>query len=116
MIVYISYDNNNEVFLASTIITDGSGLMSINCEHVCLDSFPNLSKKLKEDKMIYIKSFHGYLGSKQKEGPYGERQVFNSEYESENTDVSEILIDLEKKVKAEKKHIKKLTRCGNYYK
>lgn len=70
-------------------------------------TYPNILKELIKGKILYIDNYTGYLGHKEIKGPYGEEEIFIPEYTSNNLSVIEIIIDIENKIKNNKKKIKK---------
>ena len=80
-----------------------------------MNNYPYISGELMNGKTIYIESYDCYLGTITKEGSYNEEEVFNSEYESHNRDIIELLINLENNIKEEKSDVKKLIKIGDGY-
>lgn len=64
-------------------------------------------KELIKGKILYIDNYTGYLGHKEIKGPYGEEEIFIPEYTSNNLSLIEIIIDIENKIKNNKKKIRK---------
>ena len=67
----------------------------------------NILKELMNGKVLYIDNYTGYLGHKEIRGPYGEEEIFIPEYTSNNISLIEIIIDIENKIKNNKKKIRK---------
>ena len=67
----------------------------------------NILKELIKGKILYIDNYTGYLGHKEIKGPYGEEEIFIPEYTSNNISLIEIIIDIENKIKNNKKKIRK---------
>ena len=65
-----------------------------------------IPKEIEETK-LYIDNYTGYLGHKEIKGPYGEEEIFIPEYTSNNISLIEIIIDIENKIKNNKKKIRK---------
>ena len=70
-------------------------------------AYPNILKELIKGKILYIDNYTGYLGHKEIKGPYGEEEIFIPEYTSNNISLIEIIIDIENKIKNNKKKIRK---------
>ena len=70
-------------------------------------TYPNILKELMNGKILYIDNYTGYLGHKEIKGPYGEEEIFIPEYTSNNLSLIEIIIDIENKIKNNKKKIRK---------
>lgn len=70
-------------------------------------TYPNILKELIKGKILYIDNYTGHLGHKEIKGPYGEEEIFIPEYTSNNLSLIEIIIDIENKIKNNKKKIRK---------
>ena len=70
-------------------------------------TYPNILKELIKGKILYIDNYTGHLGHKEIKGPYGEEEIFVPEYTSNNLSLIEIIIDIENKIKNNKKKIRK---------
>lgn len=70
-------------------------------------TYPNILKELIKGKILYIDNYTGYLGDKEIKGLYGEEEIFIPEYTSNNLSLIEIIIDIENKIKNNKKKIRK---------
>lgn len=73
-------------------------------------TYPNILKELMSGKMLYIDNYTGYLGYKEIKGPYGEEEIFIPEYTSNNLSLIEMIIDIENKIKNNKKKIKEINQ------
>lgn len=112
---FISYNNGLKgcVFLESE-----KGVVPIELNSEDLDSitkYPNIMERLMNGECLYLKGSKGYIGKKEYIGPYGEEEVFSTEYSSENIGISELIIGLENSIK--KRDIKRmqLSKLGIYY-
>ena len=68
-------------------------------------TYPNILKELMNGKIL--DNYTGYLGHKEIKGPYGEEEIFIPEYTSNNLSLIEIIIEIENKIKNNKKKIRK---------
>ena len=64
---------------------------------------------------LYLKGSKGYMGRKEYIGPYGEEEVFSTEYSSENIGISELIIGLEKSIESGDIKRMRLSKLGIYY-
>jgi len=114
--MFVNY--NDEGFFQTTILLEtNNGIIPYNYEKTDFISFyPYLAKQLMDGKTLYVAFDYGYVGIKKSEGPYCERQVFESEYEEKNIDFNELLIRLDDAIKNEKKIQRKLIKIGASYK
>ena len=115
-VMFVNY--NDEGFFQTTILLEtNNGIIPYNYEKTDFISFyPYLAKQLMDGKTLYVAFDYGYVGIKKSEGPYCEKQVFESEYEEKNIDFNELLIRLDDAIKNEKKKQRKLVKIGNSYK
>ncbi len=115
-VMFVNY--NDEGFFQTTILLEtNNGIIPYNYEKTDFISFyPYLAKQLMDGKTLYVAFDYGYVGIKKSEGPYCERQVFESEYEEKNIDFNELLISLDDAIKNEKKIQRKLIKIGASYK
>ena len=115
-VMFVNY--NDEGFFQTTILLEtNNGIIPYNYEKTDFISFyPYLAKQLMDGKTLYVAFDYGYVGIKKSEGPYCEKQVFESEYEEKNIDFNELLIMLDDAIKNEKKKQRKLVKIGNSYK
>ena len=72
-------------------------------------------EKLKNGESLYLKGSKGYIGKKEYIGPYGEEEVFSSEYSSQNIGINEIIIGLEGSIQNGDIKRKQLSKLGSYY-
>lgn len=114
--MFVNY--NDEGFFQTTILLEtNNGIIPYNYEKTDFISFyPYLAKQLMDGKTLYVAFDYGYVGIKKSEGPYCEKQVFESEYEEKNIDFNELLIRLDDAIKNEKKIRRKLIKIGASYK
>ena len=89
--------------------------MPFKRDRININHLPNLCKKLIDGETLYIDLFDCYLGKERFEGPYCEDKVFSCDYESHNSDLSELIIDIEKNIKSGKTSNKELVKIGDYY-
>ena len=115
-VMFVNY--NDEGFFQTTILLEtNNGIVPYNYEKTDFISFyPYLAKQLMDGKTLYVAFDYGYVGIKKTEGPYCEKQVFESEYEEKNIDFNELLIRLNDAIKNEKKIQRKLIKIGASYK
>ena len=115
-VMFVNY--NDEGFFQTTILLEtNNGIIPYNYEKTDFISFyPYLAKQLMDGKTLYMAFDYGYVGIKKSEGPYCEKQVFESEYEEKNIDFNELLIRLNDAIKNEKKIRRKLIKIGASYK
>ena len=115
-VMFVNY--NDEGFFQTTILLEtNNGIIPYNYEKTDFISFyPYLAKQLMDGKTLYVAFDYGYVGIKKSEGPYCEKQVFESEYEEKNIDFNELLIMLDDAIKNEKKKQRKLVKIGDSYK
>jgi len=115
-VTFVNY--NDEGFFQTTILLEtNNGIIPYNYEKTDFISFyPYLAKQLMDGKTLYVAFDYGYVGIKKSEGPYCEKQVFESEYEEKNIDFNELLIGLNDAIKNEKKIRRKLIKIGASYK
>ena len=115
-VMFVNY--NDEGFFQTTILLEtNNGIVPYNYEKTDFISFyPYLAKQLMDGKTLYVAFDYGYVGIKKSEGPYCEKQVFESEYEEKNIDFNELLIRLNDAIKNEKKIRRKLIKIGVSYK
>jgi len=114
--IFINYD---EGLKGCVLLENKNGIVPVELKDKDLKFitfYPNIMQQLMNGKKIYFKDFTGYLGREEFEGPYGEQTVFISEYESVNTIFSELMINLENKIKNKKTNVRKLSKLGGYYK
>ena len=111
--IFMNYkDGFNVTILNKTI----DGIIPYNYKNPSfIKDYPYLARKLKEGKILYVKSDSGYLGNEINEGPYAEEKIFLSEYENKNIDFKEIIINLDKDVKGNKKVLRRLMKIGDTY-
>jgi len=114
--MFVNY--NDKGFFQTTILLEtNNGIIPYNYEKTdFISSYPYLAKRLMDGKTLYVAFDYGYVGIKKTEGPYCERQVFESEYEEKNIDFNELLISLDDAIKNEKKIQRKLIKIGASYK
>ena len=115
MILFINYNKKENDFIVSGLLDCVDGAIPIECKEISLSNHPYLLAKLMEGKIVYIDSFDCYLGTRKTEGPYCEQEIFDSEYESHNNEVTELLINIDRNIREKKKNIKKLVKIGNHY-
>ena len=72
-------------------------------------------EKIMNGERLYLKGSKGYIGKKEYIGPYGEEEVFSSEYSSENIGISELIIGLENSVESGYTKRMRLSKLGIYY-
>ena len=115
-VMFVNY--NDEGFFQTTILLEtNNGIIPYNYEKTDFISFyPYLAKQLMDGKTLYVAFDYGYVGIKKSEGPYCEKQVFESEYEEKNIDFNELLIRLDDAIKNGKKIQRKLIKIGASYK
>ena len=115
-VMFVNY--NDEGFFQTTILLEtNNGIIPYNYEKTDFISFyPYLAKQLMDGKTLYVAFDYGYVGIKKSEGPYCEKQVFESEYEEKNIDFNELLIRLNDAIKNDKKIRRKLIKIGASYK
>ena len=115
-VMFVNY--NDEGFFQTTILLEtNNGIIPYNYEKTDFISFyPYLAKQLMDGKTLYVAFDYGYVGIKKSEGPYCEKQVFESEYEEKNIDFNELLIRLNDAIKNEKNIRRKLIKIGASYK
>ena len=112
---FISYNNGLKgcIFLES-----GKGVVPIELNSVDLDfitKYPNIMEKLMNGESLYLKGSKGYMGRKEYIGPYGEEEVFSSEYSSENIGINELIMGLENSIKKGDTKVMQLSKLGIYY-
>lgn len=112
---FISYNNGLKgcVFLESE-----KGVVPIQLNSEDLDSitkYPNIMERLMNGESLYLKGSKGYMGRKEYIGPYGEEEVFSTEYSSENIGISELIIGLENSIKKGDIKRMRLSKLGSYY-
>ena len=114
--IFINYDKE-DIFKVTIILETDNGIIPLvfNDNHF-INFYKYLSKKIKEGNTLYINYNNAYLGNIKTEGPYCEQEVFMSNYESENNDFNELIINLNKNIKNNEKTSKKLIKIGSYYK
>lgn len=115
MILFINYNEQENEFIISGLLESEEGVIPIKSKEIYLNNYPYLSRKLMEEKIIYIDYFDCYLGTKKTEGPYCEQEVFDSEYESHSYELSELLKNIDRKIRENKKNVKRLVKIGNHY-
>ena len=115
MIIYIRHDKKENKFIMNGILEEKEGIIPLANKTIDLDNYPYLSSKLKEGKILYIDSYNCYLGENRIEGPYGEQEVFDSEYECHNNEEVEMLVNIDKNIKEQKQVLSKLIKIGNHY-
>ncbi len=115
-VMFVNY--NDEGFFQTTILLEtNNGIIPYNYEKTDFISFyPYLAKQLMDGKTLYVDFNYGYVGIEKTEGPYCEKQVFESEYEEKNIDFKELLISLNDVIKNEKKTQRQLIKIGASYK
>ena len=115
-VMFVNY--NDEGFFQTTILLEtNNGIIPYNYEKTDFISFyPCIAKQFMDGKTLYVAFDYGYVGIKKSEGPYCEKQVFESEYEEKNIDFNELLISLNDAIKNEKKIRRKLIKIGASYK
>ncbi len=115
-VVFINYSASEHLYRISIFLKNAKGIVHISSSPFDIDNYPYLSQKLKEGNMVYINAYDGYVGLEEKEGPYNEKEVFNSLYESHNDIMSELLINLDKNIRDDNQVQRKLVKIGNFYK
>ncbi len=115
-VMFVNY--NDEGFFQTTILLEtDNGIIPYSYEKTDFISFyPYLAKQLMDGKTLYVDFNYGYVGIEKTEGPYCEKQVFESEYEEKNIDFKELLISLNDVIKNEKKTQRQLIKIGASYK
>ena len=107
-ILIIRYNNNK--LSGSILYKCNDGIIPKEIEETKLlfiMTYPNILKELMNGKILYIDNYTGYLGHKEIKGPYSEEEIFIPEYTSNNLSLIEIIIDIENKIKNNKKKIRK---------
>lgn len=112
---FINYDDGLK---GVVMVERKDGIIPVELDSEDLDfitKYPNIMEKLKNGESLYLKGSKGYIGKKEYIGPYGEEEVFSSEYSSENIGVNELVISIEKSI--ERGDIKRmqLSKLGSYY-
>ena len=72
-------------------------------------------EKLMNGENLYLKGSKGYIGKTEYIGPYGEEEVFSSEYSSQNIGINELMIGLEKSVERGEVKALRLPKMGNHF-
>ena len=97
--MFVNY-NDEGFFQTAILLETNNGIIPYNYEKTDFISFyPYLAKQLMDGKTLYVAFDYGYVGIKKSEGPYCEKQVFESEYEEKNIDFNELLIRLNDAIK-----------------
>ena len=113
--IFISYSNGLK---GSILIERKDGIIPVELTIEDLDfitKYPNIMEKLKNGESLYLKGSKGYIGKKEYIGPYGEEEVFSSEYSNQNIGINEIIIGLEGSIQNGDIKRKQLSKLGSYY-
>ena len=113
--IFISYNNGLK---GSILIESKDGIIPIELTSEDLDfitKYPNIMGKLMNGESLYLKGSKGYIGKKEYIGPYGEEEVFSSEYSSENIGINELMIGLEDSIQSGDIKRMQLSKLGNHY-
>ena len=115
-VLFINYDEKVG-FNITILLRNENGIVPFVIEKTnFINYYPNLAKKLIDGKVLYVNYDYGYVGDFQSKGPYCEQEVFMSEYEANNIDFNELIINLNQNIKNGKKMSRELVKIGDYYK
>ena len=115
--IIISLDkDNNIVGFALIELTNGVYPVELASEGLALiKNCELIMDKLKEGNKIYIYRGNMYLGLFEFDGPYAEKEIFNSFYDSSSLYFYSMLNILQYKLANKKVKKKVLVRVGDYY-
>ena len=112
---FISYDNGLK---GVVMVERKDGISPVELDSEDLDfitKYPNIMERLKNGESLYLKGSKGYIGKKEYIGPYGEEEVFFTEYSSQNIDVGETIRGIETSIQNGDIKRKQLSKLGSHY-
>ena len=112
---FINYDNGLK---GVVMVERKDGIIPVELDSEDFDfitKYPNIMERLKNGESLYLKGSKGYIGKKEYIGPYGEEEVFSSEYSSQNIGINELMIGIEDSIQNGDIKRKQLSKLGSYY-